>query len=109
MKSPEERAKIAAANQGRQRTPEDIAKARATYTANRSCRAREREQINQLSPGDVAAILGVSRWTLQNWDRCGVLNAARTSKNRRYYTRERVAAFLALKAQGTAQEAEGRA
>ncbi len=49
-----------------------------------------------LTIGDAAVLLGVSAWTLRNWDRTGKLKSHRHPVNRyRLYRREDLEALLA--------------
>lgn len=51
-------------------------------------------QIDILSVGEAAKFLRVSVRTMQRWDLSGRLKAARSSTNRRTYTRDQLASFV---------------
>lgn len=46
---------------------------------------------------EFAQLLGVSVYTLQRWDRVGILKAKRSPTNRRYYTYEQYLEFKGMK------------
>ena len=51
-----------------------------------------------LKPKEVAQLLNVTVWTLQQWDKAGKLKANRNPQtNRRYYTEEAINEFLGIK------------
>lgn len=56
----------------------------------------ERE-IKNYRLNEFAQLIGVSIYTLQRWDREGILKAKRSPTNRRYYTYEQYLEFKGMK------------
>src|SRR5437016_1367280 len=63
---------------------------------------RERQNLaDYLTVGDAAEFLGVSPWTLRNWDKAGRLRPVRHPKNGyRIYRKEDLSAVLKLDGSG---------
>lgn len=56
-----------------------------------------KEEVKNYRLNEFAQLLGVSVYTLQRWDRVGILKAKRSPTNRRYYTYEQYLEFKGMK------------
>ena len=64
---------------------------------SRKRRRKMEREIKNYRLNEFAQLLGVSVYTLQRWDRVGILKAKRSPTNRRYYTYEQYLEFKGMK------------
>lgn len=64
---------------------------------SRKRRRKMEREIKNYRLNEFAQLIGVSIYTLQRWDREGILKAKRSPTNRRYYTYEQYLEFKGMK------------
>ena len=64
---------------------------------SRKRRRKMEREIKNYRLNEFAQLIGVSIYTLQRWDRVGILKAKRSPTNRRYYTYEQYLEFKGMK------------